>query len=397
MNLSTILPAKETIDRAWEYTTKELLHPGTDQLYDFPVKDVAECPLPEEAERSWPNPCGYSTGTEDAMIHAGTLLDACLCRYERERDAEAEAVAHRIVAGMLRCAFSVTSEGFLPRSVMPADGKSHYIDSSRDQYTLFVFGAFRYLHSSICTLAERKELTRALTGIAERARRNVIPENHYDLLREDGGPTLNCVMWGDTLGNHEYCRLPMIYLAAWDASGEEHWLQMYRAIREEAYQKSLPMQDYWHLYTLQQMQVALYVCREGDSDAGWYEKYDNLMNAVSEYVLDEVRKLEPKLENMRVMGDEHYDFRKLPLKRRMIAVWEGLPDLFPIYEGSETKFLLQDAANVVIVSAMTPGCLPSENAIRLYTKVFAMIDSEKYRGPVTIHFLQGYYRVLRMI
>lgn len=396
MNRNGLLPNKDEINRAWEYTTKELLDPRTDQLYDFPVKDVTECPMPEEAERSWPNPCGYSTGTEDAMIHAGTLLDACLCRYEMEGDLEAQVIAHRLVAGMLRCAFSVKSEGFLPRSVMPADGKSHYIDSSRDQYTLFIFGAFRYLHSPICTSDEREGLTKALVGIARRAERNVIPENHYDLLREDGGPTLNNVMWGDSLGNHEYCRLPMIYLAAWDASGDAHWLQMYRNIRDEAYQKSLPMQGNWHLYTLQQMQAALYVCREADPDEGWHGKYDFLMNIISEYILKDVKRLDPLLQNVREMGDEHYDFRSLPMKNRMFSGWEGLPDLCPIYEGQSTKFLLQDVANIVIVSAMTAGCPPSEEALKLYSKAFFMIDFDTYRGPLPVHFLQGYYRARRI-
>ena len=164
----------------------------------------------------------------------------------------------------------------LPRSVILQDGEGHYIDSSRDQYTMFVYGAYRYVHSDICESREREALARVLTGFARRAEQNVTKENGYDLRRDDGGNSLNCVMWGNELGNHEYCRLPAIYLAAWDISGEEHWLELYRKIREEAYRKSLPMTEYWHLYTLQQMQAALYVCREADPDWGWKQKYDVL-------------------------------------------------------------------------------------------------------------------------
>lgn len=145
-------------------------------------------------------------------------------------------------------------------------GTSHYINSSIDQYTLFIFGAHRYINSDICTNEEKKNLSRILEGFAKRAEKNVTKENCYDMLRDDCGKSLSTTFWGENLGNHEYLRLPMIYLAAWEASGNECWLEAYRKIRSEAYEKSLPMGSYWHLYTLQQMQVSVRLCYDADPD-----------------------------------------------------------------------------------------------------------------------------------
>ena len=57
MDWNAKLPAEEGVHRAWEYTTKVMLDSRTDQLYDFPVDDVRECPLPEETARCRPFSC----------------------------------------------------------------------------------------------------------------------------------------------------------------------------------------------------------------------------------------------------------------------------------------------------------------------------------------------------
>ena len=394
LNWQEILPEKELWEKEWDYITQELIDKRTDLIYDYPIRGEAKCPAPEETERSWPNPCGYGTGTEDAMIYGGTLLDACLCRYELEQDKKSEETAHRLVSGMLRCAFSAHSEGFLPRSVMPVDGKCHYIDSSRDQYTMFLFGAYRYLHSPLCRKEERDALARALTGFAKRAETNVVEQNDYDLLRDDGGPSLNCVMWGKSQGNHEYCRLPAIYIAAWDASGADHWHSLYRELREEAYRKSLPMTEYWHLYTLQQMQAALYICRGADPDSGWKEKYDDLMGTVSDYAVGQTGKYADFLDGLEGIEWKPDDFRTHPMVERRHPVWEGLPAFYPSSKNAENRFLIQDLANIIIVSALSHGSTPSSEALRLFSRAFRKIAFSREQGAMPVHFMEGYYRFL---
>ena len=72
-----------------------------------------ELPTVDEISAEFPDPCGYSTGMEDGMINGGTMLDACLIKYELEDDADAADLARKLVKGMLNCASSAKSEGFL--------------------------------------------------------------------------------------------------------------------------------------------------------------------------------------------------------------------------------------------------------------------------------------------
>lgn len=393
MKRLNLLPTPESIENSWNFATQKLLHPIMNLVYDYPSQADYEFPSPEEISRVWPNPGGHGTGMEDSMIYGGTLMDAALCRYELTGDSEAAQTAHRITDGLLRCAFAAKSEGFIPRSITPADGKSHYIDTSRDQYTMFVFGLFRYLRSPLCTSAERNDIEKALIGVARRAEKNVTPETGYDMLREDGGPSIVSIMWGEGRSSAEYCRLPMIYLAAWEASQDKHWLDKYREIREEAYERSLPMIRHWHLYVNQQMQAALYVLREADPDKGWYEKYAYVMNQVAEYTLTLTPDFIAFVNQLNRIIGETKNFRDLPMIPREITTWKGLPHFAPGLESQEEMFLLQDVSILSTISAMATDCSPTEEAIQLFTTAIEKFDYDVYRGPAPVHFLQAYYRI----
>ena len=132
---------EEFKEEAYSFIASKLFFEKNGLIYDhIIVGREEEFPTPEEIARIFPNPCGYSTGMEDCMLSGGTMIDVCLIKYERDGDEEAAIFAKKLVKGLLKCAFSAKTEGFLPRGVCPADGKSHYPDSSRDQYTLFAFG-----------------------------------------------------------------------------------------------------------------------------------------------------------------------------------------------------------------------------------------------------------------
>lgn len=271
-------------------------------------------------------------------------------------------------------------------------GTSHYINSSIDQYTLFIFGAHRYINSDICTNEEKKNLSRILEGFAKRAEKNVTKENCYDMLRDDGGKSLSTTFWGENLGNHEYLRLPMIYLAAWEASGNERWLEAYRKIRSEAYEKSLPMGSYWHLYTLQQMQVSVRLCYDADPDEGSKEKYAFLLNEVADYALGKVAEISKEVSGRCDVNVPSRSFRERKMSENNNLKKLGLNYLSPVHEEADTFFFMQDAANIAIAVGLSPDKRLTKEAEELFEYAYNKIDFEKHSRTLPVHFLQGYYR-----
>lgn len=171
------------------------------------------------------------------MLSGGTALDALIADYNVTGDASLKAIADKLFKGMMLCANCGKTHGFIARAVSPKDGVSHYTDTSRDQYTHWVYAAIRLYNSSLCDNGQKAHIRRVLVALAERCETNVTKENDYNILRDDGKKGLVGKMWGD-IGPHEYLRLPMFYLAAYHVSGDGHWKEMCFKYRDEALEKS---------------------------------------------------------------------------------------------------------------------------------------------------------------
>ncbi len=374
-----------TKQKAWEYIQDRLFYPPTRLLYDRPVNTLDHFPTPNECAANDPNPCGYGTGMEDCMISGATMLETCLLQPATKDSA---AFAHQLADGLLRCAESAKSAGFLPRGLTPVDGKSHYIDSSRDQYTMFLYAMHLYQNSALCTDTDRRRIRTAILAMANRAKTNVTPENGYDLLREDGGRSLCSVIWGERIDNHEAHRLPMFYAAAYEVSGDKEWLERYLALRQDAMQQALPMKErYYHLYTLQQMLASLTVCRDIDPDPAWKAQYATLMQTVATYALSQVPNVEQKLRSRDNFNLIHGDFRRFPLRE------QTAPNEFKVYQNrdpgdTDSFYLLQDAPNIVIACRMA-GLTPSPQALALCRYAFSLIDFDSHHRATPIHFLNA--------
>lgn len=380
-------------EQIWQHITECLMGYGSDLIYDFEVPSGSDFPTPEEIARLYPNPCGYSTGMEDGMLAAGTMLDVALLRYALEGAEEARALCHRIVSGMLACC-EAAQDGFVPRALCPQDNKSFYPDSSRDQYTMLLFGFFRFLEAGLATEDEHQRIAAVCAAIADRARKNVVAENGYDLLRADGRPSLNCVMWGASLANHEICRLPMIYLMAWHTTKRAEYLHAYEQIRDEALARSLPMRKkYGSFYTLHQMQAALLVCSTLDPDAASRDAYRAVMGAVAAYVEKKRRYLCRRFARW-------YD-RFTPRPFRTYSMEEnkertarfGTPWL-TVARGEDEYgyFITEDLADLAIVPLLLPAHTLPRRARRAFLRGMVRLGVPK--SNVGIYFLQGYYRLL---
>ncbi|MBE6930828.1 MAG: hypothetical protein E7463_11150 [Ruminococcaceae bacterium] len=383
----------QTVRQAYEYVREKLYCPETHLIYDHHMNDWHDLPTPEEIAATLPNPCGYGTGMEDSMINGGSMIDAMIERAGETGDPEDIAFLHELVDGMLLTA-EAGRDGYLPRSRTPWDGVSHYPDSSRDQYTLFLYAMHRFSASGMADERERMRIRRAVTAIAQRARRNVTTAHDWDLLREDGRHTLVTQMWGDTLGNHEVPRLPMLYLLAWQLSGEEEYLTLYRSLREEVYARLLPMTDYWHIYCVQQMQVSMQVMANLDPDEAWPERWRGVMREAGDWCVGRIGKVRETLGRKGDYRGSYPSFRELPAIPWTRPVDSELPASSPDRPGVDVYFDYWDAAHILFCAAIG-GSERTDEAFSLAADIFSSIDYDRHVTGDPVQLMQAYYTWLK--
>jgi len=250
--------AQKAWDRSWEW----YYHPSTGLFYDYlHSTDHAQrfryLPTLEEIGRNWPNPNGWGAGMEDCSINAGVLMGTICDRFSVTGEEHLREAAHHLYKGMVLCGTLSSSPGLVLRGVSPVDCKSHFIESSRDQYTWHAYGLWRFSHSGLATEAQRETIREILTAVCERMERNIRPgETDYHICREDGKPGLVDKMWH--VDPHEVARLPMLYAIGADLTGEDYWWRKYREYAAEAAAGSLQVPPNMKtVYALLQEQVSL--------------------------------------------------------------------------------------------------------------------------------------------
>lgn len=322
------------------------------------------------------------------MINGGIMLDAVLNRYEKTGDEAMRGYAERLFRGIVLCCEVSGAEGFLARSVSPFDGKSHYINSSRDQYTHIVHALVRYYDSPLCV--DREKVRKLLVDFARRAEQNITAENEYSYLRADGKQGIVITMWGPIDG-HEFERLPMIYLAAYHVSGDPHWYGLYRSIRDEALEKSHVIEIRRRYFAIMQMQLSLEVLYRFDEE--YREKYAALM-----------REAALRYENAPIMQAEraereNMDFCYMPDPWRTLPItekWEidGLDYVFikrrAAFEDG-VSFYLFDVGDPLITQALCPGFTVSEENKEALLRIMDRIDPEHHGSAGPIHLLGAYW------
>lgn len=174
---------------AWQLVRQRFSLPETGLFYDYlSATGLDHLPTREEVLRQVPDRYGYGTGQEDCMISAGTLLDflvscaeASLLPEDRLRQDAAF-----LVQGISRCALAHGVPGFLARAVCREDFSLVYPATSRDQYTMAVYGLWRLLRSPFPWGQTRDIARRILVAIATRMEETVRPENDFDSLQING-------------------------------------------------------------------------------------------------------------------------------------------------------------------------------------------------------------------
>ena len=181
-----------------------------------------------------------------ALVH-GVALSGCVDRWEAlarrglapdapemRRTADWGA---RLAQGLLNLSARHRFRGFVARGLCWEDGVSICSLSSRDQYTHWVHGLWRYARSPMA----RADLVAAwkvrIAEVAERMARTVTPERGYDFGLCDGRPDPRgiCTMWWPDRSNADSsCRLAAIYAAAAEATGDVRWRDRYEQVADKA-------------------------------------------------------------------------------------------------------------------------------------------------------------------
>ncbi|MDO4586301.1 MAG: hypothetical protein Q4C95_03290 [Planctomycetia bacterium] len=255
----------DKMEIAWQTIWTKFYSSETKLFYDFIESyetghELDHLPTEAEVQEQNPNECGYGTAMEDCMISAGVLLSMVIDRYAVTQDESLKTAARDIFEGIELCATVHGASGFIARGVSPKAPKLVYINSSRDQVTHAVYSLWEYYHSSLADDEVKPRIRKLLSEVADRMIRNVIPENNYDFLCVDGTPCRRGICKMYNVMGHEAARLPMIYAAAWDATGKTLYFDQYRKYINEAVDMSLNLEKNTPsvtTYGLLQMQLSL--------------------------------------------------------------------------------------------------------------------------------------------
>ncbi len=388
------------VQTAWDFSFEKLFCEKTNLFYDYlhtANSSIEYLPTPEEIAANCPNPCGWGTGMEDSALNGGSAMEGIIARFEATGDENMKALAKKVFKGLYTLASVSKDKGFLARSVSPIDGKSHYIDSSRDQYTHWIYGAHRYYNSSMSSEEEKAQIKQVLVWFAEKAERDVTEENGWYLLREDGRAGVVSRMYGDRLCGHETHRLPMIYMAAWEVSGDKHWLDKYNEYRDwatEYLEEHIEEEKTraWS-YPLLQMQYSLRLLYDCEPDNAYKLRYGKLLNEIGSIVeqyMDKGIEYLPNLTYRGPIGNWRYD---APFN--MLYFFHGAAYFLPkVYEDNMLARMMRNFSEAYIIKALAPNCKLSESEENKLIQMCETLDFNKSEGYWPLLFACAYW-VLR--
>ena len=392
------------MQNTWDFVWNRLFDGRTGMFYNYltgsePDAATKYLPEPELIRALVPNPGGYGTGMEDCMLNAGIMMDAVISRYEATGDESMREYAAAIWRGMELDATVSPQKGFLPRGVSPADCRSHYIDTSRDQYTNWFWGAYRLYFSDLSDDGQKESIRSCLIAMAEKMEADVIPENHWNFLREDGEIGVAGQMWGD-ISPHEFLRLPMLYLLTWKTTGNPHWREQYFRYRDEALTKTtdfVPLSGASYVGIQVQESVRLVYDLDGDS-------------AVRETCLRFLKRMTEPYEALAIrqakelMTPEGREWLKIPYLR-----WDKAKARYAGFHGGKgyytpepsdfreqlSYYPLRAVGEGIAVAATCPGRKVSPEAAQALTAMEDYVDYDLHRTCAPIALLTAYWRMRR--
>lgn len=383
---------------AWERAWSSLYHPATSLFYDCLTENgLQTLPAPEEIARQHPNPCGWGTGMEDSMLSAGAVMDILHLRHAAG-DQDAPEQAKAVLNGLILASTCHGKYGFFARSVCPFDGKSCYFNSSRDQFTLAVYAAWRAFRSFPELRCDARDL---LVNTARYCEKIITPGSDGNLLRLDGRPGLVSSVWHAAA--HEMLRLPMFYAAAWDATGDDHWKDLALQYAHPGADATLKMNEeglWWWDITVSQMQISLAVLTSiAIGDDALHQKYRKAMLLTRAHTLELFRKQLKEAEAF--TGDWTVpapDWRNCPMQ---LAQGPDIPGKDGVFEGftyanprrpAEFHQVMESTrslGNLLFALSLDPAAEPEPDMLPRYRKLLDKMDFKNMNVDGILQLQQG--------
>ena len=235
-----VRPLQELCDAGWRQAMATW-HEKTGLVYGCPPERVRSSKGCVNHMFPYSKEEGYGAGMGDCPLICGTALSGLVDRFAVLKDAQTRADAAKVARGVLNLAKLHGIKGFVARGLCADDARTICSLSSRDQFTHWVHGLWRYANSPMAEPALIEEYRTLVADVARFMETRVTPERDWNFGLADGGkdPRGICTMWGPELYPHEQARLPMIYLAAYLATKDAHWRELYEKYIDEALDKTL--------------------------------------------------------------------------------------------------------------------------------------------------------------
>ena len=241
----------DMVDAGWSNCMAKCWSPKTSLVYTCapekvrPAKAFDDGPGYFRWQKGVKGKSGYGEGMGDCALICGTALSGLVDRWGATKDPATAEMARKVARGVLNLAVLHGHKGFVARGICAEDGRSVCSLSSRDQYTHWLHGLYRYATSGMADKTFVRAFTAETVNVARYMERLCTPERNWNFGMVDGSPDPRgiCTMWGPDLSPHEQARLPMIYGVAWKLSGDTHWKDAYEAFVDEALDKSQGMSD----------------------------------------------------------------------------------------------------------------------------------------------------------
>jgi hypothetical protein len=174
----------------------------------------------------------------------------------------------------------------------------------------------------------------------------------------------------------------MIYLGAYHVSGDAHWKDCYRAVREWAISESEKVKfAYPWAYCLLQMQYSLRIGWEVEEDEAYKSRLAALLDRIAEGAMsyaDKTFRIFLDAEEMPQQPSVLPAWRSIPFDYYFKKPLYGRPYFVPqVYNHDPLRQVLRNGAEAMIIQALAPGRAVSPDQADAFFRLTKRLDFDK--------------------